>query len=200
MAHVRKLVREAVANILLGNPQAVPATPVYPISEVAGRVFPNRPTPIWEVELPAICVYTKSEVATARDGDKIPKHYDRRLSLVVEILVSVETGFDDLIDTIAEKVEALLLHRWFLKDPVTSTETSDNLLMKATEIAFVGEDVHNVIASGQITFEVLYNTDVPFPGDLENFNTLAADYNIDEASGDGHVGPEAQDLVTGFNP
>jgi hypothetical protein len=198
VAHVRKLARNAVANILLGNPQAVPLTPVYPISEVQDRIYPNRPTPLFEVELPAICVYTKSETAVPRDGEKLPKHYDRKLIITIEILATVETGFDDVIDSIAEKVEALLLAQWFLKDPVTDVETVDNLVMKGTEIAFVGEDVHNIIASGQITLEVEWNADIVFPALPDIFDEMKVDHDIDAASGDGHVGPEAEDEVTGI--
>lgn len=194
MAHVRKLTRSAVANILLGNPQpADPAPPVYPISEVLGRVFPNRPTPVWETELPAICVYTKTESATPGDSEKIPKWYQRKMLIVIEILVTAETGFDDVIDSIAQKVEDLLLYRWFLPDPITPiTDLIDNLVMKGTDIVFVGDDVNNVIASGQITIEATYSTDVTFPSVPDVFDSMCVGINIDEASGDGHVGPELE--------
>ena len=199
MAHVRQLTRNAVANILLGNPQAVPASPAYPITEVDGRIYPNRPTPVWEVELPAICIYTKTETTTPGDDEKIPKWYNRKLIITLEILVQVESGFDDLIDTIAEKVEALLLRHWFLPDPVSpGVNLTDNLVMKGTDIVFVGEDANNVIASGQLTLEATYSTDVYFPSVPETFDSMRVSYNIDAAEGDGHVGPEAEDEVTGI--
>lgn len=193
MAHVRQLTRNAVANILLGNPQAVPLTPVYPISEVLGRVFPNRPTPVWETELPAICVYTKTESAMPGDSEKIPKWYQRKVLIVIEILVMAETGFDDVIDSIAQKVEDLLLYRWFLPDPTAPTvDLIDNLVMKGTDIVFVGEDVNNVIASGQITIEATYSTDVTFPSVPDVFDSMGVEINSDAATGDGHVGPELE--------
>ncbi len=199
MTHVRQLARSAVANILLGNPQAVPASPVYPIAEVQNRIYPNRPTPVWEVELPAICVYTKTETATPGDDEKIPKWYNRKLLITLEILVQVESGFDDLIDSIAEKVEALLLRHWFLPDPANpGVPLTDNLVMKGTDIVFVGEDANNVIASGQLTLEATYSTDVFYPGVPDRLDSMQASYNIDAAKGDGHPGPEAEDIVTGI--
>lgn len=200
MAHVRQLTRNAVANVLLGNPQAVPLTPVYPISEVGARIYPNRATPTWEAELPAICVYTKTETATPGDDEKIPKWYQRKVLIVIEILVMADTGFDDLIDTIAQKVEDLLLYRWFLPDPTAPTvDLIDNLVMKGTDIVFIGEDVNNVIASGQITLEATYSTDVTFPSVTDVFDSMGADFQIDGAA-DGHEGSEISiDIPSGIN-
>ncbi len=198
MAHTRKLARNAVANILLGNPQADLLNPVYPIPEVGARIFPNRPTLVWEAELPAICVYTKSETAEPGDSQNLPKWYVRKLAITVEILVQVERGFDDLIDAIAEKVEDLLLVKWFMEDPVTGVETLDNLVFKGTDITFIGEDVQNVIASGQLTLEATYRSDVLFPSVPDVLESIGVEYNTDLASGDGHVGPEAVDDVQGI--
>lgn len=201
MAHVRNLARNAVANILLGNPQpADPAPPVYPISEVLDRVYPNRPTPFWEVQLPALAVYTKTETAQPGDDERIPKWYKRKIIIVIEILVQAEQGFDDLIDTIAEKVENLLLRHWFLPDPTAPTvDLVDNLVMKSTDIVFVGDDVKNIIASGQITLEAEYSTDVYMPSVPDVFDSMGVAINIDSTTGDGHAGPESEiDIPSGI--
>ena len=195
MAHARKAIRNAVVNILLGEPQADALNPVYPITLVEDRIYPNRPTPAFESELPCISVYTPSESSEPRDGEKLPKHYDRKLEVIIELLLQAEDGFDDSVDDICEQIENLLLYRWYLKDPISEVETADNLVMKRSEIVFMGEDVKNIVAAARITLEVTYNQDVLFPSIPDDFDSMKVDYNIDSATGDGHLGAEATDEV-----
>jgi hypothetical protein len=162
--HPRRRIVNAVTAILRDLPSAS-----SPISEVGQRVFPNRPTALWDTELPAICLYGLTEKSSNVNQ---PKYYKRKLKLVVEILVQAAADSDSIADEIAYKVENILLHRRFLNDPTFDygltpytgiperdpANTSDDTELIGTEIVLASERTDIPIVSLRMVFEVDYNS------------------------------------------
>lgn len=182
--HQRRKIINAVQGILLGSVPSGP--PTLPISEVGDRIFVNRPTPLWLPELPCICLYAMSETAQT---DEEPKFYRRRLRLMVEIIVAPTPDSDVLVDTIVEKVENLLLHERFLREPTTApipgtipeqdpANTSDNITMADTEIVFVGERVENMVTSCRVAFEIEYTTTPNYGVAEDIFDEMQVTYKV----------------------
>lgn len=194
--HPRRRAVVAFANILLGNPQDDEENPVYPIEEVAGRVFTNRPTPLWETELPddggAVCLYAVSETS---ENNSEPKYYVRTLRLIAEIVVQSTENSDEIIETIAEKIENLILHNKFLKDPAFDygptpytgipeddpANTADDIELTDTEFVFVGEKVENIVVSCRLAFDVIYSSTPNYGVPDGEFDKLHTTYNPDGA-------------------
>ena len=94
MAHARKNIRDAAAQLLAG------------LSQTGARVYPSRYYPVDEASLPAICIYTISEES---DADSMgPRNLVRRLQLAVEIVARAVDTLDDTLDEIAAEVEAAI--------------------------------------------------------------------------------------------
>lgn len=189
--HGRQRIIQAAANILLGKPWGL--RPVYPIDQVKERIFRNRPTPLWQPEVPAICLYTLTDTGDDRGGQE-PSFYDRKVRLIAEVIVAATLGGDKLVDDIAEIVERLLLQSRFLPDPAFTytapdvktnyldrpeldpANTASNFKYLDTEIVFVGERVENVVSSCRIAFEPTFEYDPRVTGPSGIFNTMDVEY------------------------
>ena len=119
------------------------------VPEVSNRVFPSRATALGDVELPAICVFTREEtVETISDR---PVLQLRRLALGVEIQVNGSGLVDETLDDIAEKVEQELL-----KDEALAPASGLYLTIEqvGTEMGFFAEK--KLIAAARLTFAFSY--------------------------------------------
>ena len=92
MAHVRKQIRDRIASTLTSS-----------VSLVSSRVFASRVYPLTEAKLPAITVYTGSEVSNRLNMGV--SDLNRSLSVEVDIYVRATNTFDDDVDAIAVQVE-----------------------------------------------------------------------------------------------
>lgn len=202
--HPRRKILNALANITLGKPGVV-----FPISEVGKHVYTNRPTALWKTELPAVCFYGLKE---SSENSVQPKYYVRKLHAVAEIIVEASESADALADTIAEKLEGLLLHRRFLRDPdfdygtysegATQNDfipendpanTADDIEMVGTDIVLVSERVDVPIVSLRISLEISYNSTPEYDFAVNIFDTMRQTFSQVSASE-----PEASDLSTGI--
>lgn len=109
--HQRTAIRRYAVDLLKGS------------VDVGGRVYANRPSPVFFDNLPCVLVYFQAEPAEVVVGNQYSvKEYQRNLRLVVDILVeeqvdqSVEHEFnqaaEDLADKLAFEVERAMYRDW----------------------------------------------------------------------------------------
>lgn len=68
-----------------------------------GLVFSNRFRELGPEELPAVLVYTRAEKVSV--WAESPREYERRLSVVIEIIAAGNDDLDDSIDLLCQKIE-----------------------------------------------------------------------------------------------
>lgn len=206
--HPRRRCINSFANILLGNPQpAEPEPPTYPISEIEDRVYKNRRSALWDEQLPCVCLFALTEES---DTDEEPKYYRRKFRLVAEIVVEANETSDELCDEIALKIENLVLHERFLKDPAFDYQgtpwtgspeddpanTADDIKMVATAIGLIGENKEGNKTTCRIAFEIEYNSTPAYAVAEDIFDTMSAKYKV---PGKDSNTPTADDLQTDIN-
>ena len=146
MPHKRDEIREAVKTaIIRGEDLGIP-------------IHSNRLTPIMEAELPVIVIRTPKE--TSQLFAQAPRILDRRLELVVEVLVKGD-GTDVSVDEIAQKVEGAINRSRFL-DGLSSQHT-----LVESELA-IATDGDTPIGSLKLKYEVRYLTDETPVKDVSN--------------------------------
>lgn len=84
--------------------------------DVAGRVFPNRPSPLFITELPCVLVYFASETSKIIVGDlHCPKEYERDARVNIDVMaaeainpdqeINENTNTEDLLDYLSWQIE-----------------------------------------------------------------------------------------------
>jgi len=138
MAHVRKQIRDAIVTACTG------------LTTTGNNVFRNRVFPLEGGKLPALCIFTKSEVI---DYDTMTRSRSvmRRLEVAVEAYVKATANYDNTLDTISVQVEEALA------SDVTLGGLSKDLKITAFEADFDGGG-EQTAAVGRFTVEVLYRT------------------------------------------
>jgi hypothetical protein len=144
MAHQRKLIRHAVAALLISANTAA-----------ADRVTPTRVEPLGK-NLPAISVYAlgdENDVETATNS--APRQNNRTLKLEITAWVAHRDSApcDDAMDDIAEQIEAAMAADSYLAD------TAADCVYESTVIAVVEVDGHSDPEVGIIvlTYQVTFN-------------------------------------------
>lgn len=96
--HIRRSIREAVKTQVTG------------LTTTGNNVFSHRVYPVQEEVLPAILVYTSSEISTPATlgGFGSVASLARTLSVDIEAYVKATGNVVDTLDTIAEEVEIAL--------------------------------------------------------------------------------------------
>ena len=138
MAHVRKQIRDRIASVLSSN-----------VSLVKRRVYASRVYPLTEDNLPAITVYTGSEVSSRLNMGL--KDLDRSLSIDVDLYVRVTKTFDDDVDKIAVQVEEAIANDF------TVNGLAKEAVLTGTDIQFSG-DAEQPVGVAKLTFTVRYVT------------------------------------------
>ncbi len=138
MAHVRQQIRDRIVSVLKSN-----------VSLVKRRVFSSRVYALTEKDLPAITVYTGSEVSSRLNMGL--NDLNRGLTLDVDIYVRTTSAFDNDVDAIAVQIE----------EAIAGDFTVDGLAKEAvltgTEIQFSG-DAEQPIGVAKLTYSVRYVT------------------------------------------
>lgn len=179
MSLKRKHIRHTVVKLLTMQVEG------QYVTAAEDRVFANRPTPMFQSELPAICVYIKSE--PAEKSVHAPVVYTRKPRIVVEILARADESCDDILDDIGQQVEDILFSNGYLRDPDELRDRLDDKIeLESTQIELV-EAGTEVCGSNSITFTGGYDTEAPrqLSGDeLDDFLTanMKFDLNNDGAA------------------
>jgi hypothetical protein len=163
MMHKRKQIRQAIVGFIQD-------ADIAEIREGTGesttyRVYANRPTPLWEAELPCVCVYTAMPESGSEPSEveSRPSIYKRDLKVAVEILAKADASVDDTLDDLAEKVEQAIgdNQESFARQAVADSE--DTVITDTGIVDLINTDIQlvddgrKIIGSCKMTFVVPYN-------------------------------------------
>ena len=192
----RTLIRHAVCELFLDS---------APLAPLGQRIFANRMAPWMESDLPACGIYVLQEENL--ETDRYPDPEERRLTLVVELLVRADERLDDRLDSLCLGVEQVIsadaigrhmgeLVDYALADrcqppmPLTREHRhpADSLLLlrlTGTDLV-LAEDGNRTIGVAIMNFDVEY-APPPREMDLPDFLTGIVGWSLvvsDEAAGE----------------
>ena len=145
MSHVRQQIRDEIVTTLTG------------LTTTGSNVFRSRIFPLEETNLPALCIYTKSETSEY-DTIGLPRSVNRVLDVAVEAYVKGVSNYDNTLDTIAVEVEGAIAA------DITLGDLAKDAQITAFEADFAG-DGEQPVAVGRFTVTVEYRT---VENDVEN--------------------------------
>jgi len=138
MSHVRQQIRDDIVTTLTG------------LATTGSNVFRSRIFPLEQTNLPALCIYTKSETSEY-DTIGLPRSVNRILDVAVEAYVKGVSNYDNTLDTIAVEVEEAIAA------DVTLGGVAKDAQITAFEADFAG-DGEQPVAVGRFTVTVEYRT------------------------------------------
>lgn len=138
MSHVRQQIRDDIVTTLTG------------LTTTGSNVFRSRIFPLEETNLPALCIYTKSETSEY-DTIGLPRSVNRVLDVAVEAYVKGVSNYDNTLDTIAVEVEEAIAA------DITLGGLAKDAQITAFEADFAG-DGEQPVAVGRFTVTVEYRT------------------------------------------
>jgi hypothetical protein len=138
MSHVRQQIRDDIVTTLTG------------LTTTGSNVFRSRIFPLEQTNLPALCIYTKSETSEY-DTIGLPRSVNRILDVAVEAYVKGVSNYDNTLDTIAVEVEEAIAA------DVTLGGVAKDAQITAFEADFAG-DGEQPVAVGRFTITVEYRT------------------------------------------
>jgi len=138
MSHVRQQIRDDIVTALTG------------LTTTGSNVFRSRIFPLEETNLPALCIYTKSETSEY-DTIGLPRSVNRILDVAVEAYVKGVSNYDNTLDTIAVEVEEAIAA------DITLGNLAKDAQITAFEADFAG-DGEQPVAVGRFTVTVQYRT------------------------------------------
>ncbi len=138
MAHVRKQIRDRMASTISTG-----------ATLVSSRVYTTRVYPLTDANLPAITVYTGSEVSSRLNMGL--NDLNRSLTVDVDVYVRATSTFDDDVDAIAVQIEEAIAGDF------TVNGLAKEAVLTGTEIQFSG-DAEQPIGVAKLTYSVRYVT------------------------------------------
>ena len=138
MSHVRQQIRDDIVTTLTG------------LTTTGSNVFRSRIFPLEQTNLPALCIYTKSETSEY-DTIGLPRSVNRILDVAVEAYVKGVSNYDNTLDTIAVELEEAIAA------DITLSGLAKDAQITAFEADFAG-DGEQPVAVGRFTITVEYRT------------------------------------------
>ena len=138
MAHVRKQIRDRMASTISTG-----------ATLVSSRVYTTRVYPLTDANLPAITLYTGSEVSNRLNMGL--NDLNRSLTVDVDVYVRATSTFDDDVDAIAVQIEEAIAGDF------TVNGLAKEAVLTGTEIQFSG-DAEQPIGVAKLTYSVRYVT------------------------------------------
>jgi len=138
MTHVRQQIRDDIVTTLTG------------LTTTGSNIFRSRIFPLEETNLPALCIYTKSETSEY-DTIGLPRSVNRVLDVAVEAYVKGVSNYDNTLDTIAVEMEEAIAA------DITLGGLAKDAQITAFEADFAG-DGEQPVAVGRFTVTVEYRT------------------------------------------
>jgi hypothetical protein len=138
MSHVRQQIRDDIVTTLTG------------LTTTGSNIFRSRIFPLEETNLPALCIYTKSETSEY-DTIGLPRSVNRVLDVAVEAYVKGVSNYDNTLDTIAVEMEEAIAA------DITLGGLAKDAQITAFEADFAG-DGEQPVAVGRFTVTVEYRT------------------------------------------
>jgi hypothetical protein len=209
MMHKRNQIRYAIARALIAGAITEVQNAVTPVTY---RIFTNRPTPAWENELPAIFVYTGTGPAGSEAVTQIergPTIYKRALKTVIEILVEADDAVDDVLDSIAEKVEQIIgdnqekFPRGLMLDPDGDVIENVGMIDLSSTDMGLAEDGRKIVGSLKLYLDIPYRAGLGEPQDsgdtLDLIHTHINNTNGSSAETEQILNPDYVPLVADFS-
>jgi len=138
MTHVRQQIRDDIVTTLTG------------LTTTGSNIFRSRIFPLEETNLPALCIYTKSETSEY-DTIGLPRSVNRVLDVAVEAYVKGVSNYDNTLDTIAVEMEEAIAA------DITLGGLAKDAQITAFEADFAG-DCEQPVAVGRFIITVEYRT------------------------------------------
>lgn len=163
MAHPRKLIRHAVAALL-----------VDAATYAGARVKPTRVEPHKKSGLPALGVYTLTDPVNDDDSSQTEEAHELELEVVGWVAHSDEYPVDDAMDDLAEQVEAAMN-----ADPFLGGAASE-VSFKGTTMEVVEDDGRSdpVVGIVVLTYAVKYRADLAAGEAVDDFLRVTADHRM----------------------
>jgi hypothetical protein len=120
------------------------------LTTTGSNIFRSRIFPLEETNLPALCIYTKSETSEY-DTIGLPRSVNRVLDVAVEAYVKGVSNYDNTLDTIAVEMEEAIAA------DITLGGLAKDAQITAFEADFAG-DGEQPVAVGRFTVTVEYRT------------------------------------------
>lgn len=179
-------IKRAACNSLIGN------------TEAENRVFTNRPTPLWPIEVneSAICLYFEEGKADAR-GQTFPNWYIYENYFCAECVASATMDSDDIVEALAQEVKDVLLPNRYLIDPESGEKTVARLVFSHYKMALKAAAQDAVLASFALYFFLVFEESILPPAAEDSkveLTSVKVEINSDKADGDGHAGPESTSI------
>ena len=146
------------------------------------NVYTSRPTPLWEPELPAICISIKTESLTKVSESPV-KIFNRKPQIDIYIIAKANNHIEDVLDKIQHQVELILSYNEYL--PTISTDEDclkDGLEPLSTETDVV-IDGKIPVGCNILKFTCSYEREWPYPQVLEatdDFITANTRFDINQ--------------------
>lgn len=173
MSAQRKAIRHAMRDMLLGA------------TDAGQRVYTNRGVRLDESLFPAIVIMNAGE--SIEEHAIAPLIYKREAEISVEVHVQPGSTADDLLDDLAEQVEAV-----FWPDETLGGTTEELRLLRVSETAVEGE-ARQDIAALALVYRATYFSEQPEAQGLNDLKTVHVEHETGQ--GDNEVS-EAEDLIT----
>lgn len=137
---------------------------VNDVHDVNGKVFLNRPNPLFLKEAPCILVYFDTESVAIESGDKYCAHeYERTSVLNIDVL-SLEG--EDHIDYLGSKVEFSFKNDWFLGKRLEEYTESNRIglsrgaTLQQVQAYEINSESENVVYGHRQTYSVPWIDDL----------------------------------------
>lgn len=183
MTHQRKVIREAMASMLVNQGPWLDK-----VFTNRMRMLSARPNPRSDrSQLPALIIYTRNEKAEI--FNVAPREYKCSIDVIIEIVTDASDDVDDLLDSMAETVERILG-----RDD-TIAGTADDCVYTGTDMTIVDDKVERAIGAVALTFQATYYRNAPDgPNDgapdggynttLSDLGKVNVDYSLDNKQDD----------------
>lgn len=184
MAHERQEIRDAVKAQLIGT------GPSYRTAAGA-RVFGNRMTPINQVELPALVVYTEDETVAPSSLSTAPRELTRTLNLAIEgyLRVAPNVLLDDKFDDLALQIETAMDYDCEFGGKCFTA------ILSSTEFGIKTEG-DRPMGAIRMVYSIVYHTDLRLSEETDIFETATVTYDL---AGAQHPDDQAQDSIENIN-
>ena len=164
MNHPRSIIRKAV--------HAAVAASVLPVPCIL-----TRPDPLNDPHVPGVLVYFGSEDNDILEGHILnPARYERKLTVLVDIVLSSSKNPENDLDTMAWAVEEA-----FYKDPTfgirsDSMECTGSRMVRTTPVSFSSQSGDKTFWCQRLEWIVTYETDTYVAGHVDEFLSFNVDY------------------------
>lgn len=164
MNHPRTIVRKAVFDAIKGFVKSIPC-------------LQTRPDPLNDPQVPGVLVYFGGEDNDIVEGHILnPSRYARKLTILVDIVISSDKNPEDSLDTIAWSVEEAFYQDVTFGIRTDTLEITGSRLVRSMPISFSSQTGDRTFWCQRLEWLVTYETDTTVAGRIDEFLSFNVDY------------------------